>query len=216
MRPNNRGESGNIFLTIIIGIVLFAALMFAMSRGMNESPMTISKRQAKVTAADISSYAQQLSRSVSRVMRTGECSESDISFRNIFVSGYEHTPEVSDDCKLFHLDGCKISYKDPPDGVDEVIFTGSNYVEEIGSDCEDIACTDLLVIFKVDQNVCEAVNNSLGISSSPIPTEPDTLSTTKFDGDFTYADKITATPGESSACILYNSAYYFYSVLYAR
>ena len=62
-------------------------------KGMEEDGELTNKT---VTAADIGSYAQQLSRSVSRIMQTGKCSENDLSFRNTYVAGYEHTPEVAE------------------------------------------------------------------------------------------------------------------------
>ncbi len=215
MNQNSKSESGNTFLMIMIGIVLFAALMFTISRGMNENPTTISSRQAKITASDIISYSQQMGRGVARMMQKS-CSENDLSVENSYVSGYEHTPAAPDSCMLFKLGGGRISYKDVIDGITEIIFTGANYVEGIGSDCEAVSCTDLVVLFKVNKTICEALNDALSINS--IAEEPDTLSTTKFTGDFTYADKITAAAGQSSACIYdtEKGAHFFYSVLYAR
>ncbi len=214
MRPNNSdSQSGNAFLMIIIGIVLFAALMFAISRGMNESPFAVSSKQAKVTASDIISYAQQLERGVVRMMQKS-CSENDISFENMMVSGYEHAPAAPETCQLFNLNGGRITYKNPSSDIEEVIFNGGNYVEGVGSDCEAANCTDLIVLFKVSDTVCSAINQALSIG--PFGEEPETFDKAKFTGNFDYADKITAAAGKTAACIADNGAFYFYSVLYSR
>jgi hypothetical protein len=215
MRKNKNCESGNTFLMVIIGIALFAALMFTLSRGLNESPSTISDRQAKITASDVISYSQQLGRAVTRIMQKG-CSENDISFVNSYESGYEHTPAAPEKCQVFSMEGGRITYKEKTEGISDIIFNAGNYVEGAGSDCEDTACTDLAVFIKVENNVCEAINNALDIG--PFAEEDGSLDTAKFTGSFAYADKITSAGGLSSACIkdTEEGGSIYYSVLYSR
>ncbi len=216
-RNNYASESGNIFLMIIIGIVLFAALMFTLTRGMNESPTNVSDRQAKLTASDLLTYGQRMERGVARLFRNG-CSENDISFEHGGAGGsdYVHSPVAEDKCKLFHASGGKVSYTSLADGVNNEYFTGSNEVDGVGNATacgSGTACTDLIALYEVDGNVCEQVNRALKIGPF---AEPGTLSTTKFTGDFTYADIISGASGEATACVTNGGNSYVYMTLFAR
>lgn len=227
MPTNNRGdrgrENGNAFFLVMIGVVLFAGLMFALSRGARQGGENITKKQAQIAATAILDYAQRMERGVNNVMRTVTFSEQDISFTNKFQSGvgYDNANCGSARCEVFSPSGGSISYVSPTDTMsdsNEWMISGNNTVPGIGVGSE----ADLLLIFdKVRVSVCTEINDRLGIST--LPTDADGIETaTFFTGTYTNSQQIggATNSGLSAACVMNTTPdpdeYVFYYVLRAR
>ena len=74
MRPNNSriSERGNVFIFILLGLVLFAALSFTVARGFrSDTTSQMTDRQAELLATEIITYGQQMERTVNRLRRNG-------------------------------------------------------------------------------------------------------------------------------------------------
>ena len=223
-RHERVSERGNAFFIILIGVVLFAALSFTIARGMrSEGTNNLTKRQADLAATDIIAYGQRLERGISQLRRKN-ISENDISFANTQVAGYAHATPQPDSSKLFHLSGGAVSWKSPPpkasDGSDWH-FTGSTCIAGVGTgstgcSSDTTSNEELLAILpNLTENVCNALNSRLGISSTPTDAGSG-YSTTKFTGS--YADGTEIIPGTSygAACFKNGSAFHYYVVLLAR
>lgn len=90
LKPNT--QSGNVFIIILMGIVLFAVLSYTVARGRaSETTDKLSAQKAALAAADIVNYAQRLERGVAR-LRQKSISENDISFESTQDVAYAHTP----------------------------------------------------------------------------------------------------------------------------
>ncbi|MCK6418113.1 MAG: hypothetical protein L6Q57_04135 [Alphaproteobacteria bacterium] len=216
-------ESGSIFLMILIGVVLFAALAFTLTRSMrSQTTSSLTGRQAEIAASDILTYAQRVQNAVERVRRHN-CSENDISFENDVVAGYTHAVAPPDRCKIFHAQGGALGWQDPPAGVNDGsawFFSDNNRFTGHGDD----AINDLaLFLPNLDYGVCMALNEGLGIdlaADPPVSADaPDV--TTKATGLFT-ASTTDIGPGTAgfsafpSGCFSNGGAYYFFNVLMAR
>lgn len=225
MRQNgNKSESGNVFVFILLGIVLFAALTFTLTRGMrgeNASAMTAQK--AALAAADILDYAQRIQRTVDRLRRRG-VSESDISFEQDNDPGYNAHAQP-DTSKVFHADGGNASWKKPPadanDGSDW-LFTGATCIANMGTGAtgcnSDTASNEelLAVLPNINMTVCEEINRRLNIANIPADTGGG-ASTTKYTGTFADGTEIILPGGPfSSACFSRGGSHYFYAVLLER
>ncbi|MCF8495547.1 MAG: hypothetical protein K9G62_02640 [Alphaproteobacteria bacterium] len=222
--PLPNPQSGNVFLFILIGVVLFAALGITVSRGLRSNTTTeMSNREALLAAADILDYAQRLSRAVERLRRKN-VSENDISFDNPAVPGYAHTPAQPDAHQVFLVAGGAMGWQAPAPRVNDGspwFFTGSTCIAGVGTGAagcstDSISNEELLaILFNLKQNVCEKINDKLGISG--IPTDSgDGFSSAQFTGAF--EDDTIVNPGSvyESACISQGGNYYFYHVLIAR
>lgn len=226
MQPNRQSESGNVFMFILLGIVLFAALSFTIARGFrSDSTSSISARQAELAATDMLNYAQRMERAVSRLRRNGT-SENDISFDDPALTGFNHTPAVSDDNKVFNTSGGNIRYVPPADKSNDGSdwhFTGRTCIPDIGTGatgCDsdaDITNEELLMVLNnVNQSVCEEINDSLEITGIPTDTGGG-AATNKFQGSFTDGTEIILAGGPfSSACFTDGTNNHFYYVLLAR
>lgn len=227
MRHKNiNPQSGNVFLFILIGIALFAALAMVVSRGMSgQTTNTLSSRDAELAAVDIISYTQQVSRAVDRLRRRGT-SENDISFTNVVVSGYAHGSPQPVSNQVFNSNGGNVSWRSPQTGVNdgsEWVFTGASCLADVGSgatgcDSDGNASTEelLMVLTAVDDAVCERINSKLEISGIPADSGGG-ASSAKFVGAYGDGTEITPASGSyETACVSRAGANYFYHVLVAR
>lgn len=222
----NGNESGNAFFIVLLGVVLFAALMFTFSRSARQGGENIDDKRAEILATDIIAYAQKLERRVNNLRRRN-VSENDISFENDFVLTYTN-PNCGDDrCKIFKGSG-SISWQEPPEGSNDGsdwIFTGSNYVDGLGS-AGNAADAELLVMLpNVLRSVCAQINEYLDING--IPQNTGTANDTAFTGSFTATPALikenagTALERQSSGCFEGAGTppagtYHFYHVLIQR
>lgn len=213
-------EAGNAFFFVLLGVFLFAALMFTFSRSARQGGENISEKQMEIMATDIISYAQKIERVVSRARRRN-VSENDISFENSFVAGYANGNCSVDKCKIFAGPG-RASWQEPPQGANDAsdwIFTGGNYVDGLGSAGDKADAELLMILPNLLRSVCLAINEYLGISD--IPTESNgSYDSTLFTGLFgDPPDLINYTSGTASENGCFEgtgSTYHFYQVLIQR
>ena len=221
MRQNN--SSGNAFLFILIGVALFAALSMTLARSMrSDTATTMSGRKVVLAASEILDYAQHLTRGVDTLRRKG-VSESDISFDNDFVAGYDQGQLATND--IFSPQGGRVRWSNPPPGANDGsdwVFSGDTCLEGVGTGtvgCEsDGVATneDLVAVLpNMNQAVCEEINMRLGIDT--VPALPGgTYSPEKFAGNFVDGTYLSADSSKGSSCFLKSGDYYFLAVLLAR
>ena len=192
MAPRNRQkrESGNVFVIVLLGVVLFAALMFTFSRSARQGGENLSAKQLDVSISDILSYAQSIERATNRVMTGGHYSESQIDFDNSIVAGYANlTCGADSKCKVFNPTGGGATWQNPPEGFNDGsgwIISGENAVPGIGA---DIAADLVLLLPGLIAVTCAAINEKLGISAT-LPQDIDNIDTTPFTGTFANTARI--------------------------
>lgn len=234
-RHHRRTERGNIFLFILMGIVLFAALSFTIARGFrSDNTGRMTQRDAVLAATDILSYTQKLENAVSKLRRKS-VSENDISFAHSSNTGYTNPDCADDSCRVFSISGGGANWQTPPQGAASTwLFTGATCITDLGTG--DATCADsgdstgneeLIVTLSddgntpaaIDQTLCETINERLNIT--PMPADNDGLvSTAKYTGAFTNDTRLDITDSPRTACysqtVSGTTSYYFYAVLMER
>ncbi len=214
-------ERGNAFFLVMIGVVLFAGLIFTLSRSARQGGENVSQKQAEIAASAILDYAQKVERGVNNVMNTVSFSEEDISFENDFLSADNNPNCSSARCMVFSPAGGSISYIAPSDDMaaaNNWHFSGENTVLGVGAN----ANADLMLMLNdVRRIVCEDINDRLGIAT--MPTDGDGIEiSTLFTGSYNNSEQISGASldGVSSACVQNTQPdpdeYIFYHVLRAR
>lgn len=181
---HHASQRGNVFFIILIGIVMFAALMFTFSRGVRQGTESMSGREAELAASDIVAYGQQIQRAVERIL-SRSISEEDLSFANAVDTSYTN-PDCGDNrCLVFHPEGGAATWKQPPDGAEGIYFFGPNRVGSADNATKNIGTSarDLVIMLPVNTQLCEAINaitNKLPLWASAAAVN----STTRFIGDY--------------------------------
>jgi hypothetical protein len=239
MQPNNSpssaaagravraGESGNVFFLIMIGVVLFAALMFTFSKGARQGGGSISRKAAEVAAIDILDYVQSVERGTQRVL-SKECSENDISFyvpTEPSTADFEHSPDSPDKCNVFNSAGGAIGYQSPPPDSGATVwrFSGANAVPGIASTGNDL----IIWLPYINESVCDALNARLGAGDTPSQVAG-TIDYAGFKGSFSGSGSIHDSAGNldsrNSGCFRAGTidhgpndgGLHFFHVIYAR
>jgi hypothetical protein len=231
---NRNNESGNAFIIVMVGVVMFVALSFTVSKGMrSDNTNKLSVREIELAASDILNYASQMERAINRMRRNG-ISETELDFSNTVDTAYITNPNCIDDtCKVFHPAGGNIRFTSPPDGANDGTLwriNGRNNVHELGRTCFGSSrCTDLIMFLNgMDLDVCNEINAKLGHNFSTPPTDPGNAVGYKnrfgigsMFGSNTSIGDATGNPinGLSSACVQTDATpteYHFFYALIIR
>ncbi len=216
-------QKGSVLFFILIGVALFAALSYTVSNMMRGSGK-ISDEKAGIYASEILTYARSVKEAVNMMRISNGCEDTDISFSNNIVSGYNHTPVVSDKCKVFNVDGGGLSWVSTNPELNDGsqwYFTGGHSIEKLGGtpNIEEL----IMVLEGVKTDICQSINARLGLAETLTDNATIDNAATRFTGTYTSGDVIgSAAPAEvvnlASACFVNpaSSNNYFYQVLITR
>lgn len=183
MPQNNqarRRESGNAFAIIMIGVVLFGALMFTFSRGAKQGTGNLTRKRIEVISSDMIGYAQRMERGVNRLM-SHSCSENFISFETASNPAYPVNADAPTDftCHVFNPAGGGISpVLESSFGLTDMKIrpSGGAALSGIGThDISDVAGHQDLVIWfeNINQELCMELNRRMNFNAA-IPVIADT------------------------------------------
>ena len=240
---SNTSQKGSALFMILIGVVLFAALSYSVAQMMRGgNPMIITEEKARLYGGEILNYARAMRQSTQNTRISGGCSTTGISFENAQLVGYEHSPVVTDACKIFHEDGGAINYLPPgkewldmnlspaPALRGQWMFPANICVPTIGSavaNCESGSTDDEALMAwlpYVRKEVCSQLNTLLAIDnpggSPPLLTYAGNITPVQFTGTQTDGAAIDMD-GKMAGCYegtgaLPAGTYHFYQVLLPR
>lgn len=217
-------QRGNILFLILLAVVLFAALSYAVTSSMRGGGKSAAAEAASAKASAILQHAVHVEQAIMRLKLVNDCRDEQISFENSAVTGYAYT--TPDKCKLFHPDGGGLVWQTPPvsanDGSD--YFYRSLRVYGVGLDktqCYAPACMELVIMLGgVTDELCRTLNEAL-LFPPTIHSQDngDNYETIKFTGVYSLIHDIDgATAGRTASCTrgATSGKNYFYYVLIAR
>ncbi len=193
-------EKGNVLFLILIAVMLFGALSFAVSQMLRGGPTDIGKETGALRAGEVVEYARKLREAVQGMRISNDCSDTEISFENSVVAGYTNLNAPGDNsCHVFDPDGGAMTWVAPAPNVNDGspwLFTGVVEVKQVGDDTSE----ELMVMLPgLTQSTCEAVNERLDLGLSTIPVDGDDIDEVKFTGSYTNGDTISGGIG-APAC----------------
>jgi len=167
-----KNQNGNAFLYILIAIILFGALMFAISKSGDEGDDTsnLNEGREEVAVNEILGFAASTTNAITQ-MQAMHVPNDSLDFMLPNDPDFNTDPTID---KLFHPDGGGLNYKPLPklaiedDGVDPSpgYYVGRfNSVEWTPSGTFDI----LFVAYEITTPVCESLNKKL-TGDTTIPT----------------------------------------------
>lgn len=227
-RERYHPERGNVFFYILIGVILFAALGFAISQSNRGSVAALDADKARLLSAGVIEYANTLAAATAQLRLRG-FGDTGISFQNAADAAYAYDPCGDNTCMIFHLSGGGVTYQPPASGVNDGTgwyITGSAAVTDIG-----LTGTADLVAFLPDvgEALCIQINNRLGVGATDAAPPTDTGYATGAEFTGTYPGGVvigdeaggTSLKGKTAGCFQSTTdptagSYHFYRVLVAR
>ena len=179
-------QSGNAIILVLIGIVLFGALIFSFTRSGQQGISSMSAQEAKVIAQDVISYVQTIQRRIDELRRDG-CGEAqfDLSDPQLYANGWimsEHPGGTA--CNVFQSSGGTVPMRNFRDeGV--IISWFSNYwttnfrffsASMYHSNTFGNGTELMFALINIDRQVCLEINNFLGVDN-PGGEPPDATAT---------------------------------------
>jgi len=163
---------GNILFLILLAVVLFAALSYAVTNSLRGGGKDAGDEKTVSQAADMMNYFVQLDTAVQRMMLTGNIQDYQLNFyyqtgNNYIQSGYDNTNCTENKCRVFHPDGGSVAgrkttpwMRNPSDTAYTQARIWYAQVPGAGSSAPDI----LFAIQQVKTPLCKAINKKvLGI-----------------------------------------------------
>lgn len=205
-----RQQAGNILFLILLAVVLFAALSYAVTSSMRGGGRDGSGESGRTAAADIINYATSIEQAIQRLMLINDCKDTQISFwtdtnndgaETVADTYYNANAPSSKKCHVFLPEGGNVPYKaiDPKyyessysaePGYGNYFFTGSNQVVGIGTSCEDTSCSDLILYAMfLKKGVCEALSEGLLGRAPPLADASGWLAFRGLYTTYTFSDK---------------------------
>ena len=244
MKGKNTAQRGNVLFIIILGVILFAALIMAVNQNMTNGNQQLSETRLTVLADDIITTAATYEKAVQKLQAKG-ISENRISFTRASGDGYELTPASDATEQVFNIAGGGANYTQlAADVLDSTQSAQSNYgdwmfigameVTGIGTDGSGATADELIAFLPyVRQDICKKINQRVGVTTAngDPPQENDTIKTDKYTGTFDAGDEDIGSVvsanlnGKKSGCFRgdtlvggsdISDKYYFYYVLLPR
>lgn len=215
---------------ILICIVLFAALSYALSQQRNEGS-ALSSEKIRLVSGDVIDMGNGLSEATTR-LRLRRVSEDHISFQNDHVAGYTNPACTGDECKIFSYDGGGKEWETPSPDINQGTdwgFTGDLAIQDIGTGNADL----IGILPRLPEAVCNQINRMIGLygnaGTPPVVASitankftgsynatPTLVSGAVFNGQMSGCIKVTAASGSAVSAGPLNNTYVFYQVLESR
>lgn len=112
-----RQERGNILFLILLAVILFAALSYAVTSSMRGGGNNAGKESVQVQASSILNLLDQISVATMRMTLTGGIKPENISFAynykaydgTVTLGGFNNSSCIPNDCRMFHPAGGGVS-----------------------------------------------------------------------------------------------------------
>lgn len=236
---SRRSEQGNVLFLILIAVVLFAALSYAVTQSTRSGGGNANDEKSVLGGAQITQYPASVRTAIVRMIISNNVEVTDLAFN----AAHEWTDVESDSEEgnaVFHPSGggatlAQASSDVLNGGTGDWIFNAENEINLIGQSDGDGDETDdtvdvIAFLPDIKKSVCAKINEELGISS-PIPTESgidvtermiytSAASEARFnvnDGGTIGGTGATALNGQPFGCFqMPANTYYYYHVLVER
>lgn len=194
-------EKGNVIWLLLIGIMAFALLSFAITRGGSENRTILTKEQAHLRAEELVQYAASIKTAVDRIILYNGGDDTAISFAHPQADAAYGVYNSAPKNEVFNPAGGGAIYQGPPTGVNDgstYEFMGRLKITGIGTGAAAAGAELTLVLFSVGSVVCDQINRLLARGWTGVPVNAGTITTTRFAGTYTNGDTVAGTLSELS------------------
>lgn len=167
-----KNERGNAVLIILIGIVLFAALSYAVTQSTRGGNMAVQQAEDAVLQK-VMDHFLSVKIATMKLISSGQCDEYSIRFWHadrINAGSSDHYGDGSNTpCQVFHPDGGGVAYMERPSVLgtsepDEIMVLNER-IAKVGSDDQDGGGQDLIMAVNIPREICIKINEMQGITN---------------------------------------------------
>ncbi len=216
---NKTAEKGNALFYVLLGVVLFAALSFIITRQTGNDGLTeqLADDKADIIASQMINHTTSVKYAIEQMLANGSTVEQ-IDFVRPGEAGYDTPPHQH---KVFHPSGGGVNTMAVKQeyGVVGSVPIGWRYQKGQNVDWTPTTQTDLLYSFvDLNKQICESINKKI-TGSEAIPSHTVDVSNTfiygSTDDGFTAAE-CSSCNGKYSYCFYNGARHIFYQVLFGR
>ena len=204
----NNKEQGNVLFLILIAVVLFAALSYAVTTSTRSGGGSDQDERNELNASQIVQTVSQLKQALLRLRVLSGCDDTQISFaydtsgdNSLSAADDYYNGSATDlDCHLFQPEGGNISFPSVPSGVnqgEDWLITNNRIYDYYGDKGFVQSSADIMIILpNISLDLCRRLNRGLDTDAtfqSTPPIDDGTINTDKFDGSYTF-EAIDNTP----------------------
>lgn len=239
LQTRRQSEKGNILFLILLAVVLFAALSYAVTQSMRGGGGNAGSETNLVNSAVLSQYPVGLRAAILRMIVDG----TDVTTLNFDPpSVFSTMTDAEKALGVFHPNGGGASFGFiptdalvTPSGTARWVFTRNFGIEDIGATATtsgDVGKDIVAIAPGISQAICSKINSELGVNSIPevSTTLPLTVGATTMQQveEYTYsqtsavaeiADTAGLIDGQPFLCVDYSTSaelYAYYHVLVER
>ncbi len=173
-------QSGSAFWIILIAIMIFGGLSYAVMQGRSGSVTALTNDQARVAAAEIIAYGDTLAKTVQTLKLRG-CADTQFDFTNTIWQTNDGTPTIPTNPTA--VSGCGV-FKSGEGNAQIVVFPASYIYDWTGAGpsnwkvgASGVQITELpgvgnntkedvfLTVGRINNQVCMMINNILGVEN---------------------------------------------------
>lgn len=193
---NSRSQGGNVLFLILIAVILFAALSYAITNSSRNSDQATDEQLA-ARLARIQNVTASLNAAITRVRAKG-CSETEISFEhpNFLGSNGYNSPinsysnpnsPINGECSIFSPNGGQAIVPEPlsskeAGGTGSGTGTAFRINTDINFPTTPSSNSELFMYVYVSRKFCTYINKTVGISG--IPLNNTVINSFQFLGNF--------------------------------
>lgn len=201
-------DRGNILFLILLAVVLFAALSYAVTSSMRGSGKDGSAERNDLLAAQIVQYTTMVQQAVMRAMLVSNVKEHAFDFSGTFSASTTNATCTTADCRLF--DNGNLASQPAPDAAYTDGLAASSKkmqfrivsVQNVGTSLNDV----VLWYPYLKKDVCEQLNKKLGLTVD-LSTQDTTTGAALYSSTMTsisenagvIGDEVTALSGATAA-----------------
>ena len=158
----SKAQRGNILFLILLAVVLFAALSYAVTSSTQGGGKSGSSESMAALAASWIQQTALLESAIARLKMVGDCTDAQIQFSDVQTYANTFSP-VDKHCHVFDKAGGGLEWLYIPEEIKNaaspwVLYQGVGKVKNVGTDDYD-----LVMVARVNQPFCDAVNKGLGL-----------------------------------------------------
>ena len=236
--PILQNQRGNVIFILLIGVILLAALSFAVTQTQRGSVTQVTDENARLLATELIDYSNAVANAVGQLRLRG-VAETALCFDSPqwpVAGAYNHAGCGEDTNKIFAPDGGGVVWNKPSalafdasgGGTGLWEFVTGNEVAGVGTSGLADENVDLLMVASgLTLKVCRQINQLVNVQNPDLTSTPSAggFANTPFTGSFTGNTAIDDTAGtnklygKKSGCFSSLSGggqYVFYRVLLAR